>query len=99
MAMKRCEQCILNSFTKEEYKCDGDMDARECIGKLQGIIEMLADNYSLVPNPDNQETAIVHYTVYGNGSFYIPANATEEEMLARLVYDCDEKEIHIEYDI
>ena len=97
--MKRCERCILRQFDRGDYKCDGDMRAPDCIGRLQGVIETLKfGSINTARTADPEATNVrVDYAISGEGSFYVPYGTTDDDIFSTIVQDCSEKEISFEY--
>lgn len=96
--MKRCETCILRQLDKDEFTCEGDKQAPECIGILQGTIEMLKTGTSFYISEDEDNASVrIDYTINGEGSVYLPSMPTDEDIALAIINDCDEKEIGVEF--
>ncbi len=90
---KKCEECILNQFDEDEFKCEGDLKYLDCIARLQGTIDILKGDTAKLRSEPNSDMMQVDYELYGHGSVYISKYATEAEIAEAILGDCEEREI------
>ncbi len=95
--MKRCDSCILKQLDPNEFSCKGELQAPECIGVLQGVIEKLATNRFMPEVPAGSCACRLDYSINGEGSVYLRDIPSDEEIAVFILEDCSEKEIGIEY--
>ena len=94
--MKKCDHCFLKHSDEMAFNCIGDLSPKECIGRLQGAIEMLTDEQHVIPQCLPAATRL-DYEVEGHGTIWIPKGATTEEVAIAILDDCDTYEFNLEY--
>ena len=86
--MKKCECCFLKHNDEMVFNCIGDLSPKECIGRLQGAIDILTCNQHTIP--DDVTSAIkINYEVEGAGTIFVHKGATNDEIALSVLEDCD----------